>query len=171
MIYIFRNPLNVTDYNNNFDFFPTKYISEVAIKEGVIRTRVRYAYIKDKTDASNEDENFNLFLAGFVIIRESLLSASPLDIQPLIDSKIGPDIYDPQHKGEPYVQLKFPGRLTLFFPRGLNTNSKQCMTIEFEGSKIRYQVDRKLSDLTGCINSLELTEVKTEDAETYKGGF
>ncbi len=110
-------------------------------------------------------------LAGFIVIRESLLSASPLDIQPLIDSKLGPDIYDPQHNGEPYVQLKFPGRLTLFFPRGLNTNNKQCMTIEFEGSKIRYQVDRKISDLTGSINSLELTEVKVEDAEMYRGGF
>ncbi len=150
---------------------PTKYISEIAIKEGLIRTRVRYAYIIDKTEALNESENYDLSLAGFTIIRESLLSASPLDIQPLIDSKLGPDIYDPQYEGEPYVQLKFPGRLTLFFPRGLITNNKQCMTIEVEGSKIRYQVDRKFTDLTGSINSLELTEVKIEDADTYKGGF
>lgn len=169
-------PLNEWDY----DFLPDTYVAEVAIREGPIRTRCRYAYSKARTAATdpvstNDPTNYLMSLVGFTIIRENVVSSSsstsPQDIALLFDDKRGNNIYDPQAEGEPYVQLNLPGRLTLFFPRGILVGKRQCMTIEWEGSVMRYQVDRCFKDLTGAISTLELTEVKTADSEIYPPGF
>lgn len=167
-----RDALVVTSYED-FSFVPNIYTSEVGIREGPIRTRVRYLYAKKVTEAlyPDEDKQYLLSLAGFTIIREAVLDALATDVQPLFDSKVGPGIYDIFHTGEPYVQLNVPGRLSLLFPRGLTTGIKQCMTMEIEGKLMRYQADRKIIDLTGTITGLELTEVETEIAKIYPAGF
>ena len=105
---------------------PSYYVHELAIKEDSMRTRVRYLYENCKDDVnakkgaltSEEMKFFDMSLTGFTIIRERLsgLSSQPLDFD---ESTLGLDIYDPQESGEPYVMRKLPGRLTLFFPRGL----------------------------------------------------
>jgi len=155
----------------NYDFLPEVYVAEVAIREGAIRTRCRYAYSRSKTAAIDptdvNDASCLMSLMGFTVIRECVISSSPQDILLLLDEKRGNILYDPQAEGEPYVQLNVPGRLTLFFPRGIIVGKRQCMTIEWEGAVMRYQVDRCFKDLTGAISTLELTEVKTADSEIY----
>jgi hypothetical protein len=90
----------------------------------------------------------------------------------LFVDNLGPGIYDPQASGEPYVQLNFPGRLSLLFPRGISGNAlRDVLTMEWQGKSMRFQVDRKLKDLSGGCKSLELTEIRPEDAEIYLPDF
>lgn len=152
---------------------PLTYVGEVAVKEGLIRSRVRYAFSKEPTAAlrPNEHSQYDLSLVGFVIIREALSNATNADTLPFMDEKLGPGIYDPQEGGEPYVQLNFPAKLSLLFPRGLSLSRRGVLTLEWEGSSMRYQVDRKFADLTGAIRTLELTEIRTQDVEKYPPPF
>lgn len=166
-----RDPLEVIEEIT--DFTPDSYVGELGIKEGLIRTRVRFAYAAGATAALSAAEKYSLPLGllGMTVIREAQLAASPADVQLLLDSKLGPGIYDPQAAGEPYLQLNLPGRLSLLFPRGVAAGRRQCLTIEWEGAAMRYQADRKFADLSGAIASLELTEVRASEADKYKGGF
>jgi hypothetical protein len=44
--------------------------------------------------------------------------------------------------------------------------------MQWSGRIIRYQLDRKFSSLReGAINTFELTEVRSEDAELWPAGF
>jgi hypothetical protein len=104
-------------------------------------------------------------------VREAGKDTSPPEMQPLLDPRAGPGIYDPQMEGEPYVQLNMPGRLSLLFPRGLPLNGRSVMTIEFEGDTMRYQADRKIVNLSGAIRTLELTEIRPTDVENYPPPF
>ena len=167
---------------------PDKYVSEVAVKDGPIRTRVRYAFQKVPVKAIGgvgETISTPLFLsqeevdsgtyamqcAGFVVIREGQKGSSPQEMQPLMDSSAGPGIYDPQEDGEPYVQLNLPGRLSLLFPRGLPLNGRAVMTMEFQGNTMRYQADRKIVNLSGALRTLELTEIQPSDVEKFPPPF
>jgi hypothetical protein len=153
---------------------PDSYIAEVAVGEGKIRTRVRYAYTKKPTAALNiaagEDKQYEMSFAGLTVIREAKLDISPEEVQPLVDQKVGPGIYDPQAKGEPYVQLNLPGFLSILFPRALKNDERQTMCVEWQGNKMRFQTDRCFLDVTGAIKTLELTEITIENAQKYPGG-
>lgn len=158
---------------------PESYVTEIAIREGCLRTRVRYAYINKLTAAMDETEKvagkYGVFLAGLVVIRECLTDTPVAEAQPLFAETLGSGIYDPQVTGEPYVQINLPGKLSLLFPRGITSvlnKAGHALTIEWEGKDMRYQVDRRFCELTGGnIRSLELTEVRAADAETYPAGF
>jgi hypothetical protein len=158
---------------------PESYVTEIAIREGSLRTRVRYAYINRLTAAMDETEKiagkYDVFLAGLVVIRECLTDTPLAEAQPLFAETLGSGIYDPQVTGEPYVQINLPGKLSLLFPRGITSvlnKAGHALTIEWEGKDMRYQVDRRFCELTrGNIRSLELTEVRAADAETYPAGF
>ena len=153
---------------------PESYVAELGIGEGKIRTRVRYAYTKQPTAAlnvaANEDKQYEMSFAGLTIIREAKLDISPDEVQPLIDQTVGPGIYDPQAKGEPYVQLNLPGFLSILFPRALKNDERQTMCVEWQGNKMRFQTDRCFLDVTGAIKTLELTEIAKENAQKYPGG-
>lgn len=153
---------------------PDSYVAEVAVGEGKIRTRVRYAYTKQPTAALNiaagEDKQYEMSFAGLTIIREAKLDVSPEEVQPLVDQTIGPGIYDPQAKGEPYIQLNLPGFLSILFPRALKTDERQTMCVEWQGNKMRFQADRCFVDLSGAIKTLELTEITIDNAQKYPGG-
>lgn len=158
---------------------PESYVTEIAIREGCLRTRVRYAYTNILNAAMDETEmtggNYNVFLAGMAIIRECLTTATLDEVQPLFIETLGSGIYDPQVSGEPYVQINLPGKLSLLFPRGISSTLNKAghaLTVEWEGKDMRYQVDRRFCELTvGNMRSLELTEVRAADAETYPAGF
>jgi hypothetical protein len=158
---------------------PKTYVAEIAIREDGIRTRVRYAYSDTITAAMDETEkvagNYGVFLVGITVIRECLVDSSPTEIQPLFSETLGSGIYDPQVSGEPYVQINLPGKLSLLFPRGITgvlNKAGHCMTIEWEGKSMRYQVDRRFNDLAGGgLRSLELTEVIASQATEYPAGF
>lgn len=158
---------------------PESYVAEIAIREGAIRTRVRYAYSNRITTAMDEVEkiagNYDVFLVGLAIIRECLVDTSVAEAQPLFVDTVGSGIYDPQVSGEPYVQINLPGKLSLLFPRGISgvlNKSGHAVTMEWEGKDMRYQVDRRFNELTdGQVRSLELTEVRAADAAEYPAGF
>jgi hypothetical protein len=153
---------------------PNTMVAEVAVREGPIRTRVRWAFTKQPTAALDPKEHsrYDLSLAGLLIIRESLVDASPMDLLPLLDQKLGPGIWDPQEGGEPYVQIDLPGKLSLLFPRGLSAATGHgTLTIEWEGQGMCFQIDRKFRDLSGGLKSLELTEIRTEDTSKYLPDF
>lgn len=63
--------------------------------------------------------------------------------------------------------MQLPGRTTLFFPRGLDVREKGVLSIQWEGVKMMYQADRKFNDLLGGIRTLELTEIRSSEAELY----
>jgi hypothetical protein len=155
------------------------YVTEIAVREGCLRTRVRYAYTSKLTSAMEEGErtegNYDIFLAGIAILRECLVGTALPDVQPLFDETPGSGIYDPQVSGEPYVQINFPGKLSLLFPRGISSvlnKAGHAITMEWEGKDMRYQVDRRFCELSdGNMRSLELTEVRAADATTYPAGF
>ena len=169
------DPLDIIEASS--DYPPDIYVAELGIKDGAVRTRVRFAFSKlDEsgpalTQAERESGEYAMQLLGFVIVREAGKETSPSEMQPLLDPRAGPGIYDPQMEGKPYVQLNMPGRLSLLFPRGLPLNGRSVMTIEFEGDTMRYQADRKIVNLSGAIRTLELTEIRPADVENYPPPF
>lgn len=111
---------------------------------------------------------------------------------------MGTTLYDPQESGEPYVELPLPGKLTLFFPRGLIVNKQTVITMQWEGVDMRYQLDRKFTSLgnvptpeavadfkagvdtylsrraaatSDSITSLELTEIRNDLSQEYPALF
>jgi len=93
---------------------PDMYVSEVAIKEDFLRTRVRYLYQKvEKTSQMNalhteeqQSQSFDMALVGFIILRERFIgdrtSLALPDFDPTRGGQLGRGIYDPQESGEPY---------------------------------------------------------------------
>ena len=169
------DPLNII--KTSTDYPPDTYVAELGIKDGFVRTRVRFAYTKLSDSApalsqtEQESKQFAMQLLGFVIVREAGELAGPQERKLLVDPRAGPGIYDPQMEGEPYVQLNMPGRLSLLFPRGLPSNGRGVVTIEWEGESMRYQADRKFINLSGAIRTLELTEIRPADVEKYPPPF
>ena len=211
---------------------PDTYVSEIAVKEGMFRTRVRYLYSKCDGDltpqslfkAEVDQSVYDMALVGFAIIREQRLynetelsktgdsgmrlsSDEALElflnsehykcsiVSPAGSPQLGAPLYDPQEKGEEYVELKMPGKLTLFFPRGLKAKTRSVVGMQWDGDIMRYQLDRKFSSLgnipvgasnwetiasessayitrqaaanSDSITSFELTEIRTTDLQEY----
>jgi hypothetical protein len=148
------------------------YIAELGIKEGMQRVRVRYVYSHDALQStslpSESNLGYTLGLKGITIIRETLGEKSNLVYE---KSAVGEGIYDPQIGGEPYVTICLPGKLSLLFPRVLRDKEKSVLTMEYIGERMRYQVDRIFHSLNEEIKTLELTEVRIDDAEVYPPGF
>ena len=193
------------------DICPDYYIAEVAVREGPARTRVRYVYTKEATNAITLQEKemgfFKLHLAGYLIIRElqdqgagaagegvrgsggaakskavEATSRTDVDAQEyatkgyvelLTSSQKGLGIYDPQVRGDPYVQMNYRGRLSLMFPRAMIPQelARNVLTMEWTARDLRYQVDRKFGEFTQNIKSLELTEIRVEDTEDFPPAF
>ena len=63
--------------------------------------------------------------------------------------------------------ITLPGRTTLFFPRGMNKAERGVLSIQWQGVRMMYQADRKFNDLSGALRTLELTEIRPEDASLY----
>ena len=158
---------------------PDTYVAELAVREDNVRTRVRFAYTSTPTAAAAKSELegrlYDTFLAGFVVIREVVRTCGPEAMAPLLVKDTGSGIYDPQATGEPYVQINFYGKLALLFPRALRAVRNpvgNVLCMEWEGKMMRFQVDRRFSELTdGRIKSLELTEVQAAMAVQYPAGF
>jgi len=157
---------------------PRQYVAEVGLIEGLLRVRVRFAFQAVRPQAPSqvlsreESERFHLELLGMVVIKEARPDASPFDLQPLLKNEPGVALYDPQAWGEPYVEIKLAPRLTILYPRGIAVDSPTVLTIQWEGpSGMRYQVDRKFENLIGSIKTLELTEIRTQDAESFPPSY
>eukprot|EP01031_Cornospumella_fuschlensis_P036300 gene36300-44037_t len=135
------------------------YVAELGVRDGDYRVRVRFVY---------ED----LALSGITIIREQPGSDANV---PYDRSSVGLGIYDPQVDAEQeqqYVTLQLGGALSLLFPPSLPAHPKAVLTIEHAGQAMRYQVDRIFpSPPTEKIQTLELTEVRTEDSSKYTAPF
>ena len=91
----------------------SRYLSEIAIKEGTVRTRVRYLYESLQTQpnlsaylAEEDKDPLDLTLTGFTVIRERYIgerdSLSLPSFEPFRGGEEGRGIYDPQEAGEPY---------------------------------------------------------------------
>jgi hypothetical protein len=141
---------------------PNTYVAELGIREGSLRIRGRFLF-SQKNTADNELLEFS----GVNIIREFLPHTSPNELEYINSFSVGKGIYDPQARGDPYYEVNIPGRIALLFPRFLKTNERFVITIDWQGKFMRYQADRKFSALTGMIKSLELTEIRPQDADIY----
>jgi len=171
--------------SSDASFVPDAYSAVLAVREESLRTRVRYIYTKsaNKTLPTGEHGKYDMSLFGITLVREVYLgdtgykdTVSASNIPAAIDyneGTLGVGIYDPQETGEDYMEVQMPGKLTLFFPRGLRVSrSKQAvLTMQWSGRIIRYQLDRKFSSLRGAITTFELTEVRSEDADVWPAGF
>lgn len=154
------------------------YVAELGIREGLLRVRVRYAYHAVHQDGhilspeEVQSSMYNLELKGFVVIKEALKDVSPIEMNPLFLEQAGDDIYDPQAYGDPYVQLKFPPKLTIMYPRGMPNQGLSILSMQWEGQQgMIYQVDRKFEDLLGGIKTLELTEIRKQDVSEFPPTF
>ena len=104
---------------------------------------------------------------AIAVIKEAIDGSSPLQIKPLYDAAFGTPLYDPQISSPEYTMITLPGRMTLFFPTGLKSDGKGVLSIQWQGVRMMYQADRKFNDLSGAIRTLELTEIRPEDATLY----
>lgn len=135
------------------------YVSEVAIREGPLRIRVRYVYHSDK-------DKFDISLVGCVVIRESMGEVKPDEMSVLSNPYKGQGIYDPQAFDNYYFELDLEGRLSLYFPAFIFTKSRNVLTMDWHGKNFRYQLDRKFTSVRE-ISTFELTEIKPEDSLIY----
>lgn len=100
-----------------------------------------------------------------MVIREYKQGTPVGELKPILEQSFGSVIYDPQARGEPYIEVPMPYRTTLFFPKYLTADGRGVLTIQWEGSTFRFQCDRKFEFLLdGCIKSFELTEIRPENA-------
>jgi hypothetical protein len=155
--------------NDSTDGKARRYVMELGVREDAVRTRCRFEYSTEDNGCVPQGAGYVYFLHAFTIIRECLKDAGPSEAALILDPQPGPGIYDPQVAGgEPYVQLDLRGRLSVLFPLALqDTKELQVVTMEFEGKDYRWQVDRKMESIDGAVKSIELTEIRSEDAKVY----
>lgn len=143
---------------------PMPLVLTQAVRDGPLRLRCKYLY----TTASGEEKPSGgeaLRFTAVMLIREHVKDARPGELEPLLDPTIGCSIYDPQALGDQYMEIRLPGRTTLFFPTALGQRERAVLTMQWEGKALRYQADRKFSSLSsGMITSLELTEIAPQDS-------
>ncbi len=140
------------------------YVAEEGVRIGNQRTRTRYVYHQHKAIVT---------LIGLCLIREIASNAPEMQATESINQlfhmeKVGMGIFDPQVQGERYVDITLPGRLSLLFPTAIQEGEKTSLTMEWMDDTTRYQIDRIFSSVKKTsIHTLELTEVKVEDAKKY----
>lgn len=150
------------------------YIAEIAIREGPVRSRVRYIYASDYNDdvtvfQSSDEKVFDLKLIACVVIREAQEeTCTPSDLSLVLNNTPGTNIYDPQEVGDEYVEVRQYGRLSLYFPIGVSVNRRTVLTAQWQGSQLLFQIDRKFSTLIdSAITTMELTEIRPQDASKF----
>jgi len=57
------------------------------------------------------------------------------------------------------------------FPASLGRDEPGFVSVDWTAGGMRYQLDRKFARLERRVGSLELTEVRREDAAVYPPGF
>lgn len=168
-----------------------EYRSELGIQFEELRFRVKLDY--SVTDAEKESMRLPpLRLRSFTVCRETLgmwprASNYKSAIEALTDTVLfGPPgaeggLYDPppvgseQQAGQ-YLLLDLEGGATLLLPFFMNQDphvhpdSGWVTSLDWSPGKLRFQVDRKINggkDILG-LRTLELSEVQSADAETYR---
>lgn len=135
----------------------TAFVAELGIRDGGIRTRVRYAYTTHTrantlTKLEIQSAAYDLSLVAVVVIREALANnATEADLVRLRSREPGQGIYDPQIAGEPYVTVTLPGRLSLQFPRGIALHKGAGSSIDALADSLGVEVSREPSILTAEI--------------------
>ena len=67
-----------------------------------------------------------------------------------------------------YCSLYVEGGLTLVFPEKLSLNQSGFLSVDWIAGEMRYQADRKFAAPGRPVSSFEVTEIRTEDADTYQ---
>ena len=87
----------------------------------------------------------------------------------------GTGLYDPPPGDRArYCSLYCEGGLTLVCPYALpleGDEAKGCISLDWTGSEMRYQADRKFGVLDGSLNTFELTEIQSKDSANYPPDF
>jgi len=138
---------------------------EVCLREGGRRVRAKFIY-KVGADANAR------VLARVGVVTETLSGVgefdSGLEDEGDLDGRPGRGVYDPPPRVEgSYMTLYCEGGITLLFPTEIPVDASGCITIDWIAGNMRYQLDRKFRSMSGAISSLELTEIRKEDAEIY----
>jgi len=61
--------------------------------------------------------------------------------------------------------------MTLVFPTRVAVGEGGVASLDWVAGSMRYQLDRKWRTFDGSLSSLELTEIRKEDAETVPPDF
>lgn len=69
------------------------------------------------------------------------------------------------------MTLYCEGGVTLAFPLRVAADEGGVVSLDWIAGNMRYQIDRKFKVLDGSLSSLELTEIRKEDAEVRPPDF
>lgn len=141
---------------------PGAHVAELCVRDGPIRLRVKYCFLTDAAPGV-------WTLAAILIAKEAQIGSAPLQIKPLFAPALGGPLYDAQFSSGPeYTSINMPGRLTLCFPRTLREGDFHVLSMQWEATKMMYQLDRKFDAVhSGAIKTFELTEITPDDAEAF----
>ena len=115
-------------------------------------------------------------LRRVAIVRESTAGAAAEgEAEDDAPATPGTGLYDPPPGDKAkYCSLYCDGGLTLVCPYALpleGLEAKGCISLDWTGVQMRYQADRKFTQLDGSLNTFELTEIQSKDAPNYPPDF
>jgi hypothetical protein len=142
---------------------------ELAIREESQRVRCKLLYVPEPLPIGG------LRLSSLGILREA--TGGEDFVTPNADADVdgapGRGLYDPPpglDKSQ-YVNLYCEAGITLAFPTVVPDGAGGCVSLDWVAGNMRYQIDRKFEKLDGSLSSLELTEIRKDDAETRPPDF
>lgn len=141
---------------------------ELGLKEGAERVRAKLVY-----DLEQSDDTPQMRLRQVAIVREGAGAAGAADVA---KGAPGTGLYDvPACDKQKYCSLYCEGGITLVCPFELplapRAEARGCISLDWAGTKMRYQADRKFDALDGSLNTFELTEILTTDSREYPPDF
>ncbi|CAM9300575.1 unnamed protein product [Laminaria digitata] len=136
---------------------------EVGLRVKDIRVRCIFQYDRDESGAAAFKRMF--------LVREGL------DRLPLDDGETEPELYGfagtglysapPQSMDPLYFSIYAEGGLTIRFPMKVFNGKDGVFSVDWTAGNMRYQADRVFDLLDGSCRRLEVTEIGTEDAQTF----
>ncbi|CAM9465584.1 unnamed protein product [Choristocarpus tenellus] len=136
--------------------------AEVGMREENVRVRCIFQYVQEQDISS---------IHRIYVVREGLrfLPAKKASDEALLYGAAGRGLYDPPRLSQSpmYYSMYAEGGLTLRFPLKIETGKAGVISVDWIAGRVRYQADRTFSSLGGECNTLEVTEILTEDAERF----
>lgn len=135
---------------------------EMGLRVKDIRVRCVFQYERDESGAAFQ----RVFL-----VREGLerLPLDDLQTEPELYGFAGTGLYSapPQSLDPLYFSIYAEGGLTIRFPMKVFTGKDGVFSVDWTAGSMRYQADRVFDVLDGSCSRLEVTEIGTEDAQTF----
>jgi hypothetical protein len=139
---------------------------ELALGEAERRVRCKLLYVADRGEAAAVRP---YSIAQLAIVREVRGGGQFIDGNAGsadLDGTPGRGLYDPPPGDKSgYISLYLEGGMTLAFPTSVAAGAAGVISLDWIAGSMRYQIDRKWKVFDGSLSSLELTEIRKDDAE------